>query len=78
MSLLAEHVPSVFLLVCICICNVYMFSELCQKPLLSQINSLLCYIQLVCLLVLLLMGLGDFSVCKEPELPGSEKVLCNT
>lgn len=78
MSLLAERVPLGFLLVCICICNVYVFSESCQRPFLSQINSLLCYIQIVCLLVLLLMGLGDFSVCQEPELPGLDKVLCNT
>ena len=39
MSLLAECVPSGFLLVCICIFNVYVSSELCWRPFLSQANK---------------------------------------
>lgn len=40
MSLLAECVPSGFLLVCICIFNVHVSSELCRRPFLSQTNKL--------------------------------------
>lgn len=40
MSLLAECVPSWFSLVCICIFNVYVSSELCRRPFLSETNKL--------------------------------------
>lgn len=69
MSLLAECVPSGFLLVCICIFNVYASSELRWRPFLSQTNKLFTMLHWDSLFIgvafnfsATVPGGGDFSV----------------
>lgn len=68
-SVMAECAPSMFPLGCTCMFNVHMSSDLCQRPFLSQINSLLCYVQVIRSLVLFLtsqlhfLDSWDFFIC---------------
>lgn len=82
-SLLPQCVPSGFLLVCICVFNVYKSSEICRRPFLSQINKLFTMLHSDSLFVgvtfnfsATVPGFGGFIlfIYQEPVLPGLEQV----